>query len=189
MTRQKGKWHYRSQLWHLFNLCRIKWMQCNYCSRGKWCSIYVIDKSQARIHRGGGELGCAPPTEIRQVVGSCIDAWWVGEGVQQLFFLIIIIFFWLASLAHIIKIYYMYTYFIVECSAWNGHTFSIFPISKLWKKINFPSLAFMKGHFHIFLAYDYTILHHLSEKNSGRTNRLPRHIYSIKKYHVICVFL
>ena len=35
-------------------------------------------------------------------VGSCVDIWWVGEGSKGCFYLIFIIFFWLAPLASII---------------------------------------------------------------------------------------
>ena len=44
---------------------------------------------------------------------------------------------------------WLYTYFQVQCSVWNGHPFYIFPLSKFWNESNFPSLAFMKWSFHI----------------------------------------
>ena len=83
----------------------------------------------ARIHKGDRGSGPPPPRDLSGV-GSCVDASLVGEGVQRLFYHIIIIFFWLASLASIIQIYYMYTYFHVQCSVCTGHPFSIFPLSK-----------------------------------------------------------
>ena len=104
-------------------------------------------------------------------------------GPKVVFNLLLTFFFWLASLASIIQTYYT-LYFQLQYSVWNGHPFSIFPLSKLllWKESNFPSLAFTKGHFHIFLVQNYTILQHLRQKISGGGPPDPphRHIYNIK---------
>ena len=130
----------------------------------------------------GGTGGQDPPWDLSEV-GSCVEAWWVGKGVQLLFYLIIINFFWLASLASIIQIYYMYTYFKVQCSVWNGHPFSIFPLSKSWKESNFPSLSCFYQR--TFLFFSCLELHDFTPIKTtffwGRTiNPPPRHIYNIK---------
>ena len=44
--------------------------------------------------RGGGFRTPPPPWDLSEV-GSCVDIWWVGEGVQRLF-----LFFFLARSAH-----------------------------------------------------------------------------------------
>ena len=62
----------------------------------------------------------------------------------------------------------MYTYFQLQRSS-----FLIFPLSRLWKESNFPPLALMKGHFHISLVQNYTVLHHLSPKVSGEYPQTP----------------
>ena len=135
-----------------------------------------------RGSRGGGDRGSGPPPPPWDLseVGSCVEVWWVGEGVQRLFSTYLFtFFFWLASLASIYtkRITYIHTlYFQVQYSVWNGHPFSIFPLSKLllWKESNFPSLAFMKGHFHIFFGpefHDFTPFK--TKKFWGRTPRPP----------------
>ena len=51
--------------------------------------------------------------------------------------------------------------------------FLIFPLSKLWKESNFPSLAFMKGHF-IFFSSRITRFYTIQAENFlGRTPRPP----------------
>ena len=44
--------------------------------------IYLENDWQARIQRG--DRGSRPPWDLSEV-GSCVEAWWVGEGVQRLF--------------------------------------------------------------------------------------------------------
>ena len=101
-------------------------------------------------HRGSGPL----PWDLSEV-GSCVEAWCVGEGAQRLFLpYYYLLFFWLASLPVLLQTYYMYTYFQVQCSVWNGHPFYIFPLSKLWKETNFSSLAVMKGPFSHFFGLE-----------------------------------
>ena len=73
-------------------------------------------------------------------------------GPTVVFALSLSIFLWLASLANIIQTYNMCTYSQVQCSVWNGHPVSLFPLSKLWKEPTSPSLILWYGHFHIFLS-------------------------------------
>ena len=112
-----------------------------------WTANCVYMSPSADPEGGYRGSGPPPPWDLSEV-GSCVEAWWVGEGVQRLFLPYYFLFF-LARFArqYIIQIYYMYTYFHVQCSVWNGHPFSIFPYPN-----NFPPLAFMKEHFHIFLV-------------------------------------
>ena len=58
-----------------------------------------------RVSRGGGGGPDPPPPPWDfSEVGSCVDIWWVGEGVQRLFLSYFHIFFWIAPLASIIHI-------------------------------------------------------------------------------------
>ena len=80
----------------------------------------------------GGDRGSGPP--LRFVRGGVLCSGLMGGrgGPTVVFALLLSIFFWLASLASIIETYYMYTYFKVQCSVWNGrrHFLSIFSLFK-----------------------------------------------------------
>ena len=125
---------------------------------------------QARIQRGDRGSGNPPPPGICQRWGLVSRFYGVGEGVQLLCIPYYYHFFWLASLASILQAYYRYTYFQVQCSVWNDHPFSRFPLSKLWKEFNFPSLALLKGIFLSRITWLKTIF---SRKFSGREPQIP----------------
>ena len=133
-----------------------------------------IDRKQARVQKGTGGPE-PPPPPLRFVRGEVLCRGLMSTcrrgGPKVVFNLLLSFFSWLASLASIIQTYYIYTYFQVQYSVWNGHPFSIFPLSKLWKESNFPSLASWNG----ILVQNCTILHHLRHKFSGR-GPPPRHI-------------
>ena len=115
----------------------------------------------------GGTGGPEPPPPLRFVRGGVLCRGLMSTcrrgGPKVVFNLLLSFFFWLASLASIIQTYYINTYFQVQYSVWNGHPFSIFPLSKLWKESNFPSLVLWNG----ILVQNCTILHHLRQKFSG----------------------
>ena len=85
----------------------------------------------------GGTGGPDPPWDLSEV-GSCVEAWWVGEGVQWLFCRIIINFFWLASLASIIQTYYMV--YILQSSIFSMERSSFLYISliQIMKRVELP---------------------------------------------------
>ena len=98
-------------------------------------------RNQARIQRGGPGVRTPPP--LRFVRGWVLCSGLMGGrgGPTVVFALILSIFFWLASLASIIETYYMYTYFKVQCSVWNGrrHFLSIFPFNiQIMNRIHLP---------------------------------------------------
>ena len=64
--------------------------------------------------------------------------------------------------------------------SWNGDPFFIFPLSKLWKESNFPSLAFMKVS--CLELHDFTPFKpkNLWGRSSNPPPPLPRHIYNTK---------
>ena len=74
---------------------------------------FVIYLVQARIQRGGGGTGGPnPPPPLRFVRGGVFYRGLMGRrGVQRL-------------------LTNAYTYFHDQCSVWNGHPFSLFPLSK-----------------------------------------------------------
>ena len=94
------------------------WLKFFFCT--DWMSM------QAQIQRAG----TGGPDPLR-FVGSCVEAWWVGEEVQQLFYLFISNF--LCIIQHIT---------CIHASKFNVQ----------YGTSNFPLLALMKGHFHIFLS-------------------------------------
>ena len=51
----------------------------------KRCSSNSFEFVSKRGSRGGGTGGPDPPPWDLSEVGSCVEAWWVGEGVQRLF--------------------------------------------------------------------------------------------------------
>ena len=71
--------------------------------------IMLHQYSSADPEGGGGGKPPPPPARYLTEVRSCVEAWLVGQEVQQLFYLFIIIFIC------IIQTYYMYTYFQVQC--------------------------------------------------------------------------
>ena len=82
----------------------------------------MVKRTSADPEGGGGAGIRTPLPPLRFVRG----------GVLWLFLPHYYHFFWLASLASIIEINYMctYMYFHDQCSVWNGHPFSTFPLSK-----------------------------------------------------------
>ena len=118
-----------------------------------WCISW-----QARIQRGGGGPGVrTPPPPLRFVRGGVLWRGLIGRrGGPTIDFSFLSFFFWLASLASIIQTYiiclhtskFNVQYGMVILSLY----IFVVPLSKLWKESNFPSLAFMKGYFHIFLV-------------------------------------
>ena len=135
---------------------RVSSMCVNFCRRYAhfWNLKYWL--SAFHLHpfkRGsrGGTGGPDPPPWDLSMVGSCVEAWWVGEGVQRLFLPYFWqIFFRLASLASIIKTYYLYIRSTSSMFSMERHPFSIFLLSKLWQESNFQSRTFR--HFHIILV-------------------------------------
>ena len=62
------------------------------------CTIKKIDRGKSSFES----------TQLRYFnMGSCVEILWVGEGSKGCFYLIIIIYFWLASLAIIIRRIYV----------------------------------------------------------------------------------
>ena len=149
--------------------------------------MYIMqDHNASADPEGGGNRGSGPPPWDLSEVGSCVEAWWVGEGIQWLFSLYYyLFFFWLASLASIIQTYYIYTYFQVQYSLWNGHPFSILPLS-LWKESNIHERA--SSYFSCLKLHDFAPFK--TNIFWGRTPwppPLPRHIYNIKLPCHLCV--
>ena len=100
-----------------------------------------------------------PPWDLSEV-GSCVDIWWVGEGVHILFYLTFIFFFWLAPLA---SIHSVNIWKIRITSKFKG--MSLLPsytLSLAFIKVPFPCLFCLKLH-------DFTPL---KPKNFWR--RIPR---------------
>ena len=96
---------------------------------------------------GGGGSEPPRPCDLSEV-GSCVEMWWVGEGVQRLFSL----YYNQIFLDRFARQYYTNVLHIyILSSSIFSHPFSILPLS-LWKESNLPSLAFMKGHLRIFLV-------------------------------------
>ena len=63
---------------------------------------------QARIQRG--DRGSGTPPEICKRWGLCVEAWWVGEGVQRLFLPFYYQFYYAKYFANILHVYkYIYT--------------------------------------------------------------------------------
>ena len=137
----------------------------------------------------GGTGGPDPPWDLSEV-GSCVEVWWIGEGVQRLCLPYYCHFFWLASLASIIQTYYMYTYFQVQYSVLNGHLFSNIPLIQIMKRIQLPISCFYERAFSYFSRLKLPDFTQFKSKILwGRTPRppFPRYIYNIKNYYVICV--
>ena len=117
--------------------------------------------SSADPEGGTGGPEPPPPWDLSEV-GSCLEAWWVGEGSNSCFYLIIINFFWLASLASIL---YKHISTCIHTSKSNVQygtvTLSLYFPYPNHEKIptSHPLVAFIKGHFHIYIVSKYTILH------------------------------
>ena len=100
-------------------------------------------------HEGGGDQGSGPPLGFvlcRGLMG--------GRGGPTVVFTLLLSIFSLRSpvfYKHFTCIYVIQA----QCSVWNGHPFSIFPLSKLWQESNFQSFAFR--HFHIIISNTFTI--------------------------------
>ena len=107
-------------------------------------------------------------------MGSCVEVWWIGEGVQRLCLPYYCHFFWLASLASLIQTYYIYTHFQVQCSLLNGHPFSNIPLIQIMKRIQLPISCFYERTFSYFSRLK---LHDFTPFKSkilwGRTPRPP----------------
>ena len=153
-------------------------------------TAFIKDRVSQSAKRGsrwgtGGPPPPPPPWDVSEVgsyEGAWWEAWWVGEGVHRFFFQLIDINFFLARYARHYYTNVLHIY-ILQYSVWKGRPFSIFPLSKLWKESNFPSLAFMKGHFQNFLVQNHTIIHHWRQKYP-----LPD-TFPIKNYHVMYMFV
>ena len=153
-------------------------------------------KSSGTCKRGsrGGDWGpdpTPPPLDLSDV-GSCVEAWWVGEGVQRLFLPYHSIQIFSGSLRlPVLYKHYMYTYFQVQCSVWNRHPFSIFALFKFWKVPNTPSLpCFYKRAFSYFSCLE---LHNFTPFKQnffrGKTPRPPSLTHlQYQNYHVWSVF-
>ena len=146
--------HWRLFSWKKLNNWKRKLQRKKsiFCAQS-WQWFQLHNKEPSADPEGGTGGPDPPPPEICQRYGLV----WRFDGKERgskgcVYLIIVNFFFWLASLASIIQTYYRYTYFKAQFSVLNGQPFSIFPLSKLWKESNFPSLAFMKGHFHIFLV-------------------------------------
>ena len=96
----------------------------------------------ARIQRGGGDRGSRPPWDLSEV-GSCVDVWWVGEGVQGLFLSYYYNFF-LASFA---RHYYTQS----KCLEYLSVITSKFQVPSL-KSSYTRSLTFIKVHFNVYFV-------------------------------------
>ena len=120
----------------------------------------------------GGDRGSGPPPPLWDLseVGSCVEAWWVGEGSNSCFYLIIINFFWLASLDSILYKHISTCIHTSKSNVQHGTvTLSLYFPYPNHEKIPFshPLVAFIKRHFHIYLVSKYTILHQVNQKFSG----------------------
>ena len=125
---------------------------------------------------GGPGVRTPPPPWYLSEVGSCVEAWWVGEGSNGCFYLIIINLFWLALLASIL---YKHISICIHTSKSNVQhgtvTLSLYFPYPNHEKIptSHPLVAFIRGHFHIYLVSKYTIFW-------GRIPKPPpRHINNI----------
>ena len=127
----------------------------------------------------GVDRGSGPP--LRFVRGGVLCRGLMGRrgGPTVVFTLLLSIFFWLASLASIMQTYFMYTYSQVQCSVWNGHPFSIFPLSKS-KRIQLPISRFYERVFSYFSCLE---LHDFTPFKPkfflGRTPRPPSMTFTI----------
>ena len=86
----------------------------------------------------------------------------------------------------------MYTYFKVQCSVWNGHPFSLFPLSKSWKDSNFPSLScfYQKDIFIFILSRSTWFYTNLAKNFLGEDPQTPSSTHlQYQNYHVLCVFV
>ena len=101
------------------------------------CTITSFVYDSSADPEGGGETGGQnPPPPLRFVGGGVFCRGLIGRrgGPTVVLTLLLSFFFRLASLASIIQTYYLYIHLYVlqaQCSVWNGHPFSIVPLSKL----------------------------------------------------------
>ena len=138
-------------------------------------------KFHSHIKRGsrGGDRGSRPPPWDLSEVGSCVEAWWVGEGVQRLFSLYYYQFF-LARFAR--KYYTKVLHIYILSSSIFSHPFSIFPLS-LMKRIQLTISCFHErasSYFSCLKLHDFTPFK--TKIFWGRTPwpPPPRHGYNIK---------
>ena len=118
----------------------------------------LLNPDQSHHKRGsrGGDRGSGPPP-LRFVSGGVLWRELMGRGGPIVDFTFLLsFFFWLASLASIIQTYITCLHTSKFNVQYETVILSLYifvvPLSKLWKESNFPSLAFMKGYFHIFLV-------------------------------------
>ena len=118
--------------------------------------------TQARIQRGGPGV----QTPLRFVRGGVLCG--QGRGFNGYFYLIIIIF------SGSLRSPVLYKYITcIHTSMINVQYGTVILSLHFSYPNNFPPLAFMKEHFHIILAWNYTILHHYSQKFSGGGPQTP----------------
>ena len=89
-------------------------------------------------------------------MGSCVEVWWVGEGVQRLCLPFYCPFF----LARFARQYYTNILQIkVRCSVLNGHLFSNISLVQIMKRIQLPISCFYESAFSYFIhlkLHDFT---------------------------------
>ena len=116
---------------------------------------YNIKTTKSCADPEGGTGGPDPPWDLSEV-GSCVDIWWVGEGVQMLFSSYFYRFFWLAPLASIIH----------SENIWKIRITSKFEIV-IRSPVMHTIAGFHESAISIFILSKNTILHHLNPQFSG----------------------
>ena len=144
------------------------------------CSVTFQSEEEASPDPEGGDRGSGPPPWHLSEVGSCVEVWWVGEGVQRLCLPYYCNFF----LAHFARQYYtnIYTYFQVQCSVLNGHPFSNIYLN-YEKNPTSHLLLLWKGIF-IFFSSRITRFYTIQSENFlGRTPRPPPPFFTLHSYY------
>ena len=137
-------------------------------------------KNQARIQRGGDRGSGPPPPWDLSEVGACVEDWWVGEGIQQLF----LPYYYQFFSARFARQYYtnivlVYTYYKLNVQ-YGTVTISLYsPYPNYDKNPTFNPLLLGIFIFLSRITRFYTIL---AENFLGEDPQTPhpKHIYNIK---------
>ena len=148
-----------------------------------------LHASQARIQRGGGGTGVRnpppPPWDFPET-GSCVEAWWVGEGVQRLFSL----YYYLRSPVLYKRITYIHTFkFNIQYGTVILSLYSITLILMERIQLTIPCChERASSYFSCLKLHDFTPFK--TKIFCGRTPwPPPRHIYNIKLPCHLCVYV
>ena len=92
---------------------------------------------------GGGVQNPPPPPWDLSRGGVLCRGLMGRRGGPTVVFTLLLTYFWGPLRSPILYKHITYIYVLqAQCSVWNGHPFSIFPLSKLWQESNLQSLAF-----------------------------------------------